>query len=134
MGLPHFDGFPAFPAPWGGIRKQNGSFAELKFDGKGEIAMVKYALYVPLKPKPGKEAEVEQFLQLGAELAKKEPGTVTWYAINEGDHYAIFDTFNDEAGREAHLNGEIAKALTAKASDLLAEPPKIHKIAVLAAK
>jgi quinol monooxygenase YgiN len=97
--------------------------------------MVKYALYVPLKPKPGKEAEVEQFLQLGAELAAKEPGTVTWYAIQEpGGTYAIFDTFNDEAGREAHLNGEIAKALTAKASDLLAEPPKIHKIAVLAAK
>jgi quinol monooxygenase YgiN len=97
--------------------------------------MVKYSLYASLKAKPGKEAEVEAFLKQGAELAKKEPGTVTWYAIKEGgDRYAIFDTFNDEAGREAHLNGEIAKALTAKAGELLAEPPKIHKIDVLAVK
>jgi quinol monooxygenase YgiN len=107
---------------------------QAEFGWEGAITMVKYALYVPLKAKPGKETEVEQFLHHGAELAKKEPGTVTWYAIREGDHYAIFDTFNDEAGRDAHLSGEIAKALTAKAGDLLAEPPKIHKLAVLAAK
>jgi quinol monooxygenase YgiN len=97
--------------------------------------MVKYALYGSLKAKPGKEAEVEAFLKQGAELARKESGTVTWYAIKE-DHgrYGIFDTFNDEAGREAHLNGDIAKALMAKAGDLLAEPPQIHKIDVLAVK
>lgn len=97
--------------------------------------MVKYALYGSLKAKPGKEAEVEAFLKQGAELARKEPGTVTWYAIKEDDgRYGIFDTFNDEAGREAHLNGEIAKALMAKAGELLAEPPQIHKIGVLAVK
>jgi quinol monooxygenase YgiN len=97
--------------------------------------MVKFALYGSLKAKPGKEAAVEAFLKQGAELAKKEPGTVTWYAIKEDDgRYGIFDTFADEAGREAHLNGEIAKALMAKAGELLAEPPKIHKIQVLAVK
>lgn len=97
--------------------------------------MVKFALYVPLKAKPGKEAEVEAFLRQGAEMAKNEKGTATWYAIREDDgRYAIFDTFADEAGREAHLNGEIAKALMAKAGELLAEPPSIHKISVLAAK
>ena len=97
--------------------------------------MVRYALYGTLKAKPGKEAEVEAFLKQGAEMARKESGTVTWYAIKE-DHgqYGIFDTFNDEAGRDAHLNGEIAKALMAKAGELLSEPPKIHKIAVLATK
>ena len=97
--------------------------------------MVKYALYGMLKAKPGKEADVEAFLKQGAELARKEKGTVTWYAIKEDDgRYGIFDTFEDEAGREAHLNGEIAKALMAKAGELLAEPPQIHKIAVLATK
>ena len=97
--------------------------------------MVKLALYGLLKAKPGKEAEVEAFLKQGAELARKETGTVTWYAIKEDDgRYGIFDTFNDEAGREAHLHGEIAKALMAKAGDLLAEPPQIHKIQVLAVK
>jgi len=97
--------------------------------------MPKFALYGELKPKPGKEAEVEAFLKQGAELAKKEQGTVTWYALKEGeDRYGIFDTFNDEAGRDAHLNGEIAKALMAKASELFSEPPKIHKIDILAAR
>jgi quinol monooxygenase YgiN len=97
--------------------------------------MVQFALYGSLKAKPGKEAEVEAFLQQGADLARNEPGTVTWYAIKEADgQYGIFDTFHDEAAREAHLNGEIAKALMAKAGELLAQPPQIHKIAVLAAK
>jgi quinol monooxygenase YgiN len=97
--------------------------------------MVKFALYGVLKAKKGKEAEVEAFIRQGAELARKEPGTVTWYGIKEDDgQYGIFDTFNDEAGREAHLNGAIAKALMAKAGELLAEPPKIHKIQVIAVK
>src|ERR1700734_299017 len=97
--------------------------------------MPKFALYGELKSKPGKEAEVEAFLKQGAELAKKELGTVTWYALKEGEgRYGIFDTFNDEAGRDAHLNGEIAKALMAKASELFSEPPKIPKIDVLAVK
>ena len=97
--------------------------------------MVRYALYGTLKAKPGKEAELEAFLKQGADMARSEPGTVTWYAIKEDDgRYGIFDTFNDEAGRDAHLNGAIAKSLMAKANELLSEPPKIHKIAVLAAK
>lgn len=97
--------------------------------------MVHYALYGSLKARPGKEAELEAFLKQAAEMAKKESGTVTWYAIREDDGlYGIFDTFNDEGGREAHLNGEIAKALMGKAGELLAEPPKIHKIAVIATK
>lgn len=97
--------------------------------------MPKLALYVPLKSKPGKEKELEAFLKQGAEMAAKEPGTVTWYAMNEGGgRYSIFDTFNDEAGRDAHVNGPIAKALMAKAGELLAEPPQINKITLLATK
>jgi quinol monooxygenase YgiN len=97
--------------------------------------MAKYALYVSLKAKLGKESDVEAFLKQGAELAKSEAGTVTWYGLNEGDgRYSVFDTFNDEAGRDAHLNGEIAKALMAKASELFEEPPQIHKINIVADK
>jgi len=97
--------------------------------------MVRFALYGELKAKPGKEAEVEAFLKQGAEMAKQEKGTVTWYALKEDDGaYGIFDTFEDEAGREAHLNGDIAKALMTKAADLFSEPPKIHKIDILAEK
>ncbi len=79
--------------------------------------MAKFALYVTLKAKPGKEKDVEAFLKQGAEMAKREAGTVNWYGLKEDEgHYSVFDTFNDEAGRDAHLNGEIAKALMANAA------------------
>lgn len=66
-----------------------------------------------------------------------EPGTISWYAIQEGpSSFAIFDTFDDEDGREAHLNGQVAAALMSKAEtgDLLAKPPQIHKLSILADK
>jgi len=97
--------------------------------------MPKFGLYVSLRAKPGKEAEVEAFLKQGAQLAASEPGTVTWYGLKEDEGlYSVFDTFEDEAGREAHLNGDIAKALMAKASELFADAPKIHKITLIASK
>ena len=69
-------------------------------------------------------------------MAAAEPGTIHWYAIKEDRPgvYGVFDTFNDEDGREAHLNGEIAKALMEKSSELLSEPPTIRKIGLLAEK
>jgi quinol monooxygenase YgiN len=97
--------------------------------------MAKFALYVHLVPKAGKEAEVEAFLKQGAELAKKETGTVSWYGIREDNNaFSVFDTFDDEAGVEAHMNGEIAKALMAKADELFAEKPKIHRLTIVADK
>ncbi len=97
--------------------------------------MAKFALYVPLKAKPGKEGDVEAFLKQGAEMAGDEKGTISWFGLKEGEgRYAVFDTFDDEGGRDAHLNGEIAKALMAKASELFSEAPQIHKIEVLATK
>ncbi len=98
--------------------------------------MAKYALYAELKAKPGKEAEVEAFLKQGAQMAQSETGTVNWYGFKE-DHpgvFGIFDTFNDEAAREAHLNGEIAKALMAKSSEFFTQEPVIHKITLIAEK
>ncbi len=97
--------------------------------------MAKYALYVSLKAKPGKEAEVEAFLKLGAEMSRAEAGTVTWYGIKEDDGaYAVFDTFDDEAGRDAHLTGSIAKALMAKADEVFSNKLQIHKIQIIANK
>lgn len=97
--------------------------------------MAKFALYAHLKAKPEKKAEVEAFLKSALPLAQQEPGTITWYALSEGDgSYGIFDTFDTEAARQAHLDGPIAKALMAKAGELLAEPPAIHKVTLLADK
>ena len=97
--------------------------------------MSKIALYVPLEAKPGKEKEVAEFLKSALPLVEDEPGTVTWFAIQEGpSSFAIFDTFDDEAGRDAHLNGDIAKALMAKAKELFSNELQIHKIQVIASK
>ncbi|WP_059412951.1 putative quinol monooxygenase [Cupriavidus basilensis] len=97
--------------------------------------MVKFALWVPLHAKPGKEKEVEAFLLGGLPLVQAETGTTAWFALKLGPStYGIFDAFSDEAGRDAHLSGKVAEALMAKAPDLFADPPSINKLDVLAAK
>ena len=97
--------------------------------------MVTVALYVRLEAKPGKEAEVESFLNSGLALVQEEPETTAWFAIRMGPStFGIFDAFPSEAGRQAHLTGKVAAALMEKASDLLAQPPDIKKVDVLAAK
>ncbi|HRH42210.1 MAG TPA: antibiotic biosynthesis monooxygenase [Pyrinomonadaceae bacterium] len=97
--------------------------------------MVKKALFVRLEAKYGKEAEVEQFLDNGLGLVNEEPLTVDWYALKFSESsFGIFDTFEHDQGVEAHLNGKVAEALMARADELFAEPPKIERIEILAAK
>jgi quinol monooxygenase YgiN len=97
--------------------------------------MVKVGLFVRLEAKPGKEAEVEAFLKSGLALVEEEPDTMAWFAIRLGEStFGIFDAFPGEEGRQAHLNGKVAAALMAKASELLAQTPVIEKADVLAAK
>lgn len=92
-------------------------------------------LLATLKAKPGKESEVESFLKSALPLAQAEPDTISWYAIKIDDStFGIFDTFADDSGRDAHLNGKIAAALMEHAGDLLSEAPDIRKIDILAAK
>ncbi len=97
--------------------------------------MVTKALFVSLEAKPGKQAEVEAFLKSALPLVLEEPQTATWYALKMGDTtFGIFDTFPDDAGRQAHLAGKVAAALMEHAEELLAEPPRIDQIDVLADK
>jgi quinol monooxygenase YgiN len=97
--------------------------------------MLKFALFVRLEAKPGKEKEVAAFLQQGLQLANQETTTPVWFAVRLGPStFAIFDAFNDEAGRQAHLTGPIAKALLANAPNLLATTPAIEQLEVLGAK
>jgi quinol monooxygenase YgiN len=97
--------------------------------------MVKVGLFARLQAKPGKEAEVAKLLEGALALAREERETVVWYALRFGPStFGIFDAFETEQGREAHLNGRIAAALMAKAPELLAEPPKIEKVDLLASK
>ncbi len=97
--------------------------------------MVNVALYIRLQAKPGKEAEVEDFLKNALTLAREETSTAAWFALRMGQStFGIFDAFPDEQGRQAHLTGHIAAALKAKATELLAEPLLIQQVDVLAAK
>ncbi|HDR8920552.1 TPA: putative quinol monooxygenase [Burkholderia contaminans] len=97
--------------------------------------MVNTALFVRLEAKPGKEQEVEAFLMGGLPLVEAEPATIAWFGLRLGPStFGIFDTFPDEAGRQAHLAGKVAEALMAKAADLFASPPEIAHVDVLAAK
>ena len=96
--------------------------------------MTRFALYVELKAKPGREEDVATFLANARGLILAETGTVAWFAVRFDKATAIFDAFNDEAGRTAHLNGAVAAALIANAADLLAVAPEIRQPAVLADK
>lgn len=97
--------------------------------------MIKVGLLARVVAKKGKEKAVESFLEEAVSLAKKEEKTVTWYALRlDESTFGIFDTFEGEEGRKAHLEGEIAKALMANAPDLLAQDPVIEQVDILAAK
>jgi quinol monooxygenase YgiN len=97
--------------------------------------MLKYALWVRLEAKPGKEKAVADFLNSGLQLAMQETRTPVWFALKLGPAtFGVFDAFADEAGRQAHLAGPIAQALMAKASELLAKPPAIESVEVLGSK
>jgi len=97
--------------------------------------MYSVALFARLEAKSGKEAAVAQFLQQGLAMANSEATTPLWFALRLGPTtFGVFDAFADESGRQAHLNGPIAKALMGVAAELFAKPPSIEAIEVLGAK
>jgi len=97
--------------------------------------MVTVGLLVTLQAKPGREGDVQRFLEGGLALVNEEPDTTAWFAIRMGPTtYGIFDVFPSDAGRQAHLQGRVAEALMAQAADLFDQPPDIGPIDVLAAK
>ena len=97
--------------------------------------MVKVGLFVRLEAKAGREADVDAFLRSGLPLVDAEPATIVWFGLRLGPStFGIFDAFPDETGRSAHLSGRVAAALGERAAELLAAPPTIERVDVLAAK
>lgn len=97
--------------------------------------MPRLALLARFEAKPGKEAEVAQFLQAALEMARQESTTLLWFALQLGPTtFGVFDAFADEAGRQKHLGGPIAQALLAKAPELFSAPPSIEPVTLLGAK
>jgi quinol monooxygenase YgiN len=96
--------------------------------------MVNVGLLVRIEALPGKESEVEEFLKGGLSIVEREPATTAWFAIRLGPStFGIFDAFPDDEGRDAHLSGDVAKALMGNVSKIL-EEPTIEKVDVLATK
>ena len=97
--------------------------------------MIKLALFARLQAKPGKEKDLEEFLSAALQLANKEPTTPIWFALRlSPTTFGVFDAFENEAGRQAHLDGPIRQQLIARADELLAAPPSIEQIEVLGLK
>jgi quinol monooxygenase YgiN len=97
--------------------------------------MKKLGLLITVKAKKEKRDDVKAFLSNAVDLAREEKETITWYSFQiDESTFGIFDTFEDESGREAHLNGKIAEALMENASELLAEEPSIKKIDIMSSK
>jgi quinol monooxygenase YgiN len=97
--------------------------------------MIKYALFARFEAKPGKEADVAAFLDVGLSLANREAQTPIWFALKLSDRvFGVFDAFETEAGRQAHLEGPIAQALMAKSDELFVRAPSIERIDVLGLK
>jgi len=100
-----------------------------------DVSRERLAILAVFDARPGKEEEVEAFLQSALPLVRAETETLSWYALKlGGSTYGIFDTFADQQGRDAHLAGDIAKALLARADELFQSPPTIGKTEIIAAK
>jgi quinol monooxygenase YgiN len=97
--------------------------------------MIKHALFARFEAKPGKEADVANFLQQGLQMANQEATTPIWFALQlSPTSFGVFDAFHDEQGVQNHLTGPIAKALFGPALELLAGPPNVERIDVLGLK
>jgi len=99
-------------------------------DGMNQVGLL-----VTLQARPGKEVEIEDFLKSALPLVEAETSTTTWFAFKVGPAtFGIFDTFKDEAGRTAHVSGEVAKALFARAEELFVSTPQIQTADILTEK
>src|SRR3974390_1445665 len=97
--------------------------------------MVKLAFFARFEAKPGKEEAVRKFLEMALDMARKEPTTINWYALRlSPSTFGVFDTFNDENGRQKHPNGPLGQALMANAPELFSPPPSIEPVEVLGLK
>src|ERR1700692_2968982 len=118
------------------VRQRTPVYLQLQFGTHSieeDTSVEALGLLVTLEARAGKEAAAEAFLKSAQPLALDEKGTLKWYAFRLGQRkFGIFDTFANEAGRNAHLTGEIAKALGARASELFAVSPQVEKVEILA--
>lgn len=96
---------------------------------------MKIGLLAYIEAKPECADEVEAMLRGAVELAESEPGTLTWYSFRQNaTTFGVFDTFDDEQGRQSHLEGKIAAALMDSAETMLSSAPVITEVDLLGVK
>lgn len=97
--------------------------------------MVSLGLFLRLEAKLGKESEVAEFLTSALPLIQAEQATTAWFGIQLGPStFGIFDAFPDEAGRQAHMTGQVAAILRSNWPEILASPPSVEKVNILVSK
>jgi quinol monooxygenase YgiN len=96
---------------------------------------MKIGLLVRIEVKPEYADKVEAMLRDAVELAEQEQHTVSWFSFRQdATTFGVFDTFNDEQGRQAHLQGPIAAALMEAAETMLSSAPVITPVDLLGVK
>jgi len=95
----------------------------------------KVGLFLRLEAKLGKEADVADFLINALPMILEEPDTTAWFGLQLGPTtFGISDAFPHEDGRKAHITGKVGDILRATWSEMLACPPTIEKLSILASK
>lgn len=79
------------------------------------------ATYIKLTASPGQgDALAELLTAAGPIVSDTEPKTLYWVALRlDETHFAIYDIFADESGRQAHFAGQVANLLKDKSSVLV---------------
>jgi quinol monooxygenase YgiN len=95
-----------------------------KFPAAPSINGVTKGVLLLFDAKDGKEADMQKFLRDAQPLVEAEPRTRAWFAIRTEDgKFGIFDVFEDNAGRLAHLAGAVPRELAKHALSLLGGLP-----------
>jgi quinol monooxygenase YgiN len=96
---------------------------------------MKIGLLARIEAKPEYAEQVEKMLTDAVALAEHEQYTITWYSFRQdATTFGVFDTFNDEDGRNGHLQGQIAAALMGAAETMLSSAPVITPVDLLSVK
>lgn len=96
---------------------------------------IRKALHITLTARKGQEQAVEQLIAGIRADVEQEVGTRRWFGCRrDAQTFHIFETFDDEAGREAHLAGAGAARLRAQSNAILATPAHIDRLDLMVAK
>lgn len=97
--------------------------------------VITQALLIRLDGRPGRDADVENFLLSALPAVQREALTSAWFALRYGrGEYGIFTAFPTVDARDAHLADRTIRSMMDHSDALFLRQPRIHRCAVLANK